>query len=215
MDSWLVFRTDRVILNQSTKRNDRSSKWFPKASLIWSFSPSDKRSWMFRRQVWHSMESAHRIFSRPDCDNTAEVPSFTLRTALSICFWSVWCRRTMIPGKIFTGFAKSQGTVSVNDFRLPIWLQELLQASLCFLWSFCSARIRLDPLGGLSPAPRLQIDDCFEIRHYHWGLCDLCVIKSPKFAARGTAPPMRLLHGPLVIMVLWQITQFRSFGKWE
>ena len=54
----------------------------------------------------------------------------------------------MIPGKIFTGFAKFQGIVSVNDFRLPIWLQELLQASLCFLRGFCFARIRLDPLGG-------------------------------------------------------------------
>ena len=54
----------------------------------------------------------------------------------------------MIPGKIFTGLAKFQGIVSVNDFRLPIRLQELLQASLCFLRSFCFARFRLDPLGG-------------------------------------------------------------------
>ena len=54
----------------------------------------------------------------------------------------------MIPGKIFTSFAKFQGTVSVNDYRLPIRLQELLQAPLCFLRSCCFARIRLDPLGG-------------------------------------------------------------------
>ena len=55
----------------------------------------------------------------------------------------------MIPGKIFTSFAKFQGIVSVNDFRFPIWLQELLQAPfLCFLRSFCFARIRLYPLGG-------------------------------------------------------------------
>ena len=53
----------------------------------------------------------------------------------------------MIPGEIFTGFAKFQGIVSVNDFRLPIWLQELLQAPLFFLRSFCFGRIRLDPLG--------------------------------------------------------------------
>ena len=31
----------------------------------------------------NSMESAHHFLSRPDCNNTAEVPSFTLRTALS------------------------------------------------------------------------------------------------------------------------------------
>ena len=54
----------------------------------------------------------------------------------------------MIPGKIFTSFAKFQGIVSENDFRFPIWLQELLQASLCFLRSFYFARIRLDPLSG-------------------------------------------------------------------
>ena len=40
------------------------------------------------------------------------------------------------------------------------------------------------------------------------------VTKSPKFAARCTTPPMRLLHGALAILVLWQISQFRSFGKW-
>ena len=93
------------------------------------------------------MESAHHFSSRPDCNNTADVPSFTLRTARSpICFRSVWCRRTTIPGKIFTGFGNFQGTVSVNG--LPIRLQELLQAPLCFLRRFCFARIRLDPLGG-------------------------------------------------------------------
>ena len=54
----------------------------------------------------------------------------------------------MIPGKIFTSFAKFQGIVSVNDFRFPIWLLELLQAPLSFLRSFCFARILLDPFGG-------------------------------------------------------------------
>ena len=72
----------------------------------------------------------------------------------------------MIPGEIFTGFAKFQGNVSVKDFRLPIGLRELLQAPLCFLRSFCFARIRLDPLGG-HVAPRLHIDDCFEIHNLH------------------------------------------------
>ena len=65
-----------------------------------------------------------------------------------ISLWSMWCRRAMIPGEIFTGFAEFQEIVSFYDFRLPIGLQELLQASLGFLWSFCFARIRLDPLTG-------------------------------------------------------------------
>ena len=53
----------------------------------------------------------------------------------------------MIPGKICTSLAEFQGVVSVNDFRFPIRLQELLQAPFAFLRSFCFARIRLDPLG--------------------------------------------------------------------
>ena len=39
----------------------------------------------------------------------------------------------MIPGEIFTIFAEFQGIVSVNDSRIPIGFQELLQASLGFL----------------------------------------------------------------------------------
>ena len=39
----------------------------------------------------------------------------------------------MIRGDIFTSFAKFQQIVSVNDFRIPLGFQELLQASLGFL----------------------------------------------------------------------------------
>ena len=53
-----------------------------------------------------------------------------------ICFWSDWCRRAMIPGDIFTRFEEIQGIVSENAFKLPIGLEELLKASLSFLWSF-------------------------------------------------------------------------------
>ena len=65
-----------------------------------------------------------------------------------ISLWSMLCRRAMIPGEIFTSFAEFHGIVSVNDFRIPIGFQELLQASLGFLWSFGFARICLDQLGG-------------------------------------------------------------------
>ena len=44
---------------------------------------SDNKSETFRRKELHSIESAHQLSFRPDCNNTAEVPSFTLRTALS------------------------------------------------------------------------------------------------------------------------------------
>ena len=54
----------------------------------------------------------------------------------------------MIPVKDLYKPCQIPKIVSVNDFRLPIRLQELLQALLRFLRSFCFARIRLDPLGG-------------------------------------------------------------------
>ena len=69
-------------------------------------------------------------------------------------------------------------------------------------------------IGWPSLAPRLHIDDCFEIHILHWELLWSAVIKSPKLSARGTTLPIRLLHGALVILVLWQISQSRSFGKW-
>ena len=64
----------------------------------------------------------------------------------------------MIPAKIFTSCTEFQGIISVNDFRLPIGLQELLQASLGFLWSLCFARIWLDPLGG-----QVLYHDCISV----------------------------------------------------
>ena len=41
----------------------------------------------------------------------------------------------------------------------------------------------------------------------------ICRHQITKFSARVTAPPLRLLHGALVILVLWQISQFRSFRE--
>ena len=64
----------------------------------------------------------------------------------------------MIPGKFLAILAKFQGIVSVNDFRLPVRLQELLQAPFGFLRSFCLARIRLDRLSG-----QVLHDDCISM----------------------------------------------------
>ena len=83
MDSWLVFRRNRVILNQWTKRNDRSIKWFSKTSLAWSFP--------IRQEILDMSQIAmafHRIGPPPFIQSwlyqySAEVPSFTRRTALS------------------------------------------------------------------------------------------------------------------------------------
>ena len=73
------------------------------------------QTWLQQHRRCPFLHSAHRSFSNP------------------ICFRSVWCGRTMLPGQLFTRLARFQGIVSVNDFRPPTRLQELLQALLCFL----------------------------------------------------------------------------------
>ena len=96
-----------------------------------------------------SIQSAHHSLPRPDCNSTADVPSFySAHCSFSnpICFWSVWCRRAMIPGEIFTSFAEFKGIVSVNDFWFPRWLQELHQALLGLLGSFRFRRVCMYPL---------------------------------------------------------------------
>ena len=162
------------------------------------------------------MESAHQCSCRPDCRNTAEVPSFTLRTALSaipLSLWSMWCRRAMIPWEIFTGFAKFQGIVSANDFWFPVWLQEFLQAPSCFLWSCCFARIRLDPLGGqvLNHVCISMIVSRFTTFIENFVIC--CTQITKKIFTRYDSANASSARA-LVIFVLWQISQFRSFGKW-
>ena len=85
----------------------------------------------------------------------------------SITFRSVWCRRALIPKKIFTGFAKFQGIVSVNDFRLPILAPRTFASSFVFPEKFLFCTDTPGSIEWLGPAARLHIDDCFEIRNCH------------------------------------------------
>ena len=118
----------------------------------------------------------------------------------------------MIPGKIFTGFAKFQGIASVNDFRLPIWPQELLQAPLSFLRSFCLARIRLDPLGG-----QVLHHDCTSMIvsrfiSFTENVVTCCNQITKIFCTKYGSAIASSARG-LVILVRLQISQFRSLGK--
>ena len=73
----------------------------------------------------------------------------------------------MIPGKIFTGFAEFQGFVSVNDFRLPILAPRTFASFFEFPVKFLFRTGMLGSIEWLSPAPRLHIGDCSEIRICH------------------------------------------------
>ena len=119
-----------------------------------------------------------------------------------MCLSRITC--TMIPGKIFTSFAQFQGIVSVNDFRIPLGFQELLQAPLCFLRSFCFARIRLDTLCGL-----VLHHDCISMivsrfTTFTENLVICCNQNHQKFSARGPCN-----FGPLTdlaISVFWKMS---------
>ena len=162
-------------------------------------------SWLIFRR---NRVSAHHFSSRPDCNNTADVPSFTLRTALST-----------IP------FVSDLCGVDVQ------WFQErssqALQMTLSFLVghkNFCKLLcfsgevfvlhgydwIRWVAKSCTTTAYRWLFRESQPSLRTLWS----AVVKSPKFSARGTTPPLRLLQWDSVILVLWQISQFRSFGKW-
>ena len=155
------------------------------------------------------MESAHHFSSRPDCNSTAQVPSFILRTSLSaikshsfpigeVLTYNDFTKD--LHRKIFTSFAKFLGIVSFNDFWFPRRLQELLQALFRFLRSFCFAMVRLYPLS------------CQVLYHYSVSMIVsrfttftrnfvICCYQITKFSALGTT-------GALIILVLKQMSQF-------
>ena len=73
---WKVFR-------QCTKC--RGSPLHDSPNLLsYGVFPSARMSWTSRRKQKHSIESDHHFSSNPDCNNTADVPSFTRRTARSV-----------------------------------------------------------------------------------------------------------------------------------
>ena len=84
-----------------------------------------------------------------------------------ISFRSARFRRTMIPGKVFTKFAKFQGIVSVNEVWFPRRLQELLSSSFQFpeKFLFYMSMIVSTVLPSLVPPKRM--DDCVEIHILH------------------------------------------------
>ena len=162
-------------------------------------------SWLIFRR---NSVSAHHFSSRPDCNNTADVPSFTLRTALStIPFVSDLCgvdvqwfqERSSQALQMTLGFlfgSKNFGKlfcVSWEVFVLHgcVWIRWVAKSctTTAYRWLFRESQPSLRTL---------------------WS----AVVKSPKFSARSTTPPICLLQWVFVILVLWQISRFLSFRKW-
>ena len=126
MDSWLVFRRNRVILNQWTKRNDCSIKRFSKMQQYG------------RGAFFHS---AHCSVSSP------------------ISVRSVWCRRTMIPGKIFTKLCRIPRNCQCKWFQASNSAPRTFASSFAFheKFLFCT-----DTTGSIG-RPRSCTNDCISM----------------------------------------------------
>ena len=128
MESRQVFSRNRVIFFHRSKRNIWAIKWY-------SELPSHKKYLSHQTRDLECFAEAISLHGiRPPFFIQTRLQQYSrgafLYSAYSsfsnpICFRSVWCRRAMIPGKIFTSFAKFQGIVSVNDVWFPRRLQEL------------------------------------------------------------------------------------------
>ena len=66
----------------------------------------------------------------------------------------------------------------------------------------------------LNPAPRLHIDDCFEIRNCRSGPCNLLFSSHQNLQHEVQLRHCVFCTGPLYFLVRLQISQFRSSGKW-
>ena len=115
----------------------------------------------------------------------------------------------MIPGKIFTGFAKFQGNCQCK------WLFGFLSGSKNFCQLLCvSCEVfvlhEYDWIHWVAKSCTtiayrwLFRDSQFSLRTL-WS----AVIQSPKFSAQGAAPPLRLLYGALQF---WSSDRSRNFG---
>ena len=161
------------------------------------------------------MESAHQLSLRPDCDNTAEVPSFTLRTALSaIPFVSDLC------GVDVQWFQERSSQALPNSKELSVQMTVgFLSGSknfcklLCVSWEVfalhgydwihwmaksCTTTAYRRLFRDSQPSLRTFVICCYQITKIFCTKYGSAIASS----ARG-----------LVIMVLWQISQFRSLGE--
>ena len=197
------------------KRDDWSLKWFSETSFVRSL-PIRQEICDVSKMEKHSMESAQHFFIQTWLQQYCRRTFFhsahcSFRNTVGLR--SVWCRRTMIPGEIFTGLAKIPRNCQCTWLLVSTRAPGNFANFSGFLVKFCFCTDMLGSIGWLSPSPRLHIGDCFEIHNFYWELCDLLLSGHQKILHE-----VRLHHcvsctGPLWVLVLWQISQFRSLGK--
>ena len=126
------------------------------------------------------MESAHHSLSRPDRNNTADVPSFTLHTALSaipICVVLMYNDSKKSLHRICQIQRNSQCEWLEASYSAP----RTVASSFMFPEKFSFCTDTTGSIGWPSPAPRLHIDDYCVIHFLHWELCDPQLLNHQNF----------------------------------
>ena len=145
---------------------------------------------MFRRWQQHSIESAHHFSCRPDCNSTADVPSFTLRTALS----AIPCVSDLC-GVDVQWFQDNSSQDLLNSKELSVLMTF---GFLVGSRNFISMIIHCVAKFCTTTAYRWLFRGSLSSLRTFWS----AVIMSPKCSALGTTVPARLLQEDLVIFVL-------------
>ena len=159
--------------------------------LSYGVFPSDKRSWMFRREVF---SIPRNLPTNIQPDLIATVPQMYL---ISLCV--LLSQQSHFPICVVSTFNDSKKDLHMIQCKW-LWASYLAPRHLqdpCFVRSFlCMDTDPIRPIKRPSPATRLQIDDCFEIHNFHWELCDLLYSNHQKFSARYGSANASSARGP-------------------
>ena len=158
------------------------------------------------------MESAQHSLSRRDCNNAADVPSFTLRTGLSaIPFVSDLCGVDVqwFQQRSSQDFAEFQGILSVNDFWLPRRLQELHQALLGLSRNFLFYTGRIGQILYHHDVSMIVTRFTFFTENF----VIRCDQVTKTFRSGHDCTSTSFCNEPSFFFVFKQISQFGSFGK--
>ena len=236
MQSRLVFRRDRVILN-----NEPNGMIGPLNGIVFHFVSSQTKD------VDCLVDSSNISRNTPTilCPDLISTMCEILRTCQ--CKW-LFVSSSGSPGKFLFCTCRVVSTVlpnlvpqrriddcCVTHFLLwelcdpqllyhqhfPVWVRQY-QHVFCtrtLLFSSSSRYRNSDPSASAcghyaySP-PRRHIDDCSAIHSLYWEFCDL-LLSSHQNVPLGTTVPARLLQEAFDIFVFMEISQLGSFGKCE
>ena len=183
MDSWLVLRSYKVILNQWTKRSNRSFQWLLKTSFLGRLP--------IREQICDVSQIGVTFHGNlPTNFHVDPIATIQQRYLLLLC----------VPLSQQAHLFLICVVSTYNDSRKDLhrlcqiprncqckWLQvshlapRTFASFFVFPEKFLFCTDMTGSIGWPSRAPRLHIDDCFEIHNLRWELCDLLLSSHQTF----------------------------------